>query len=193
MKHRHACMTIHFSFFISFHFYWAFLQFGGLFFMNENFLVSSRVSPKLEVRAVGEAHRSVSAADSAGWFLDHTAQRLEPSPVSLFQTLKCTSGLLLFGWPGDEVFFLVSSVFLNQFLKSVVSFCIYGNLVDGCFLLKLNSQESYYYGKTPSNGLVCKIFLVDTYFWHNYWRWTIWGCCLSALFELIANARPPFK
>lgn len=36
-----------------------------------------------------------------------TAQRLDSWPMSLFQTIKCTSGLLLFGWPGDKVFELV--------------------------------------------------------------------------------------
>lgn len=39
--------------------------------MNGKILVSPWVSPKLEVRAVETARRSVSAADSAGWFFDH--------------------------------------------------------------------------------------------------------------------------
>lgn len=61
---------------------WIYIWVGFLFFsyraspkvggewMGKN-LESPWVSPKLEVRAVGTAHRSVSAADSAGWFFDH--------------------------------------------------------------------------------------------------------------------------
>lgn len=80
-----------------------------------------------------------------------TVQHLEPSPVSFFQTIKCTSGLLLFGWPGDMVFW-VSSVFLSPFLTSVVSFCVYGNPVDGCFLLKARQS-------------------VKLLLWKDSWQW----------------------
>lgn len=48
------------------------------------------------------------------------AQHLEPLPVSLFQTINCTSGLLLFGWPGDKVFGVL--FFLFHFWHLLLAF-----------------------------------------------------------------------
>lgn len=95
--------------------------------------------------------------------------------------------LLLFGWHGDKFFELV--LYLSPFLTSVVSFCICGNPVDGCFLLKAGqSGKLLLLQKDAWRWLsLQKKPLIDTDFWGNYWCWTICECCLSVLFELIAD------
>lgn len=126
---------------VGFFSYWASPKVEGLFFMNEKSQTGGQ--------SCGSGPSLCICSRQAGSLT--TAQHLEPSPVSFFQTIKCTSGLLLFGWPGDTVFG-VSSVFLSPFLTSVVSFCVYGNPVDGCFLLKARQS-------------------VKLLLWKDSWQW----------------------
>lgn len=127
--------------------------------MNEEILVSSWVSTKEDAMRFSHSdrwERPVAAyLRQTALTRTLTTDQLETSPVSFFQTINCTSGFLLFGWPGDKI-----SVFLSQFLcSSVVSFCCYGNPVDGCFLLMVRQSR--------------KLLLSWKSFWEASWQWLI--------------------